>query len=92
MEKTPRSTEDRRAINVQLAKVTDGQSQLLQASQVAWSAMSAGMICPIPKLTVGYGQAPQPSGTSMHVVLLPTSGRRNSIALGSSPGLGSLDS
>ena len=43
---------DRCAISVQLAKVTNGQSRLLQVSQVACSAIPAGMICPIPKLIV----------------------------------------
>lgn len=42
----------RRAINVQLARATSGQSRILLVRSVGWSAASAGMICPIPKLTV----------------------------------------
>lgn len=41
-----------RAINVQLAKVTSGQSRLLAVPQVSCSAASSAAICPIPKLTV----------------------------------------
>jgi hypothetical protein len=41
-----------RAVNVQLAKVTKGQSRLLPVSRVSSAAASAAMICPIPKLTV----------------------------------------
>jgi len=42
----------RRAINVQLARVACGQSRILRVSPLGWSAASAGMICPIPKLIV----------------------------------------
>jgi hypothetical protein len=42
----------RRAINVQLAGTTSGQSRILWVTRVAWSAISAGMICPIPKQKV----------------------------------------
>jgi hypothetical protein len=44
--------EDRRAISVQLARVTRGQSQLLRVFEVGCTASSSAMICPIPKLTV----------------------------------------
>jgi len=48
----PRSAEDRRAISVQLARVTRGQSRLLPVLELGWSATSSAVICPIPKLTV----------------------------------------
>jgi hypothetical protein len=44
--------QDPRAVGVQLAKVTTGQSRLLRVSEVGCSATLSAMICPIPKLTV----------------------------------------
>ena len=46
-----------RAINVQLARGACSQSRILKVSPLGWSATSAGMICPIPKLIV-QPQAP----------------------------------
>ena len=44
--------EDRRAISVQLDRVTSGQSRVLWVYEVGWSTASRAMICPIPKLIV----------------------------------------
>jgi anti-anti-sigma factor len=44
--------QDPRAISVQLARVTKGQSRLLRVSEVGCSAALSAMIYPIPKLTV----------------------------------------
>jgi anti-anti-sigma factor len=44
--------QDPRAISVQLARVTKGQSRLPRVPEVGCSAALSAMICPIPKLTV----------------------------------------
>ena len=63
---------DRRAINVQLARVTSGQPRLLQVPRVAWSAVLPAVICPIPKLIVRV-RFPSPAPDLESAVQMPYS-------------------
>jgi hypothetical protein len=62
---------ERRAINVQLARVTSGQSRALSVYKVGWSTASSTAICPIPKLIVRV-RFPSPAPTPNPQIRWPT--------------------